>query len=210
MQLLSVQVGKVESFLFNNKELTTAIHKKTAEMPVYLGLQNFSGDEQADLKNHGGADKAICVYSYEHYAHWEQVLALPLANGAFGENLTVLGMLESDICIGDIYSIDETLVQVSQPRQPCFKLGHRHKRPDMPLLVQQTGFTGFYFRVIQEGWISANSQIHLVQQDPLKVSVAFANQIMYTDTVNIEGLKRVLAVEALSASWKMALSKRME
>lgn len=210
MQLLSVQVGKIESFLYNDKEMTTAIHKQAVELPIFLGFQNFTGDEQADLKNHGGADKAICVYAYEHYAHWEQILALPLANGAFGENLTVLGMLEPDICIGNIYRIDETLVQVSQPRQPCFKLGHRHNRPDMQLLVQQTGFSGFYLRVLQEGWIGANSQIHLVKQDPLSVTLAFANHIMFKDKEDIEGLRKVLAVEALSESWKIALRKRLE
>lgn len=210
MRLLSVQVGKVGSFLFNNKEVTTAIHKGPAEMPIYLGIENLSGDEQADLKNHGGADKAICVYAYEHYAHWEQVLELPLANGAFGENLTVLGMLEADICIGDVYKMDETLVQVSQPRQPCYKLGHRHNRPDMPFLVQQTGFTGFYFRVLQAGWLTESSQIQLVKQDPLKVTIAYANRIMFTDKEDIVGLRKVLAVEALSASWKAALSKRLE
>jgi MOSC domain-containing protein YiiM len=209
MQVLSVQVGKVESFLFNDKEMTTAIHKESGVLPIFLGFQNFKGDEQADIKNHGGADKAVCVYSYEHYAHWEQVLACNLPYGAFGENLTVLGMLEPDICIGNIYRIDEALVQVSQPRQPCYKLGYRHNRPDMPLLVQQTGFTGFYLRVLQEGWIGMDPDIQLEKLDPLQVTLSFANKIMFTDKEDLEGVRKVLNVEALSEGWKVALRKRL-
>jgi MOSC domain-containing protein YiiM len=207
MQLVSVQVGKVESFLHNNKDMTTAIHKHPVKLPIFLG-QQFIGDEQADLVNHGGADKAVCVYSYEHYAHWEQSLEQSLSLGAFGENMTVLGMLEHDICIGNIYRIGETLVQVSQPRQPCYKLGLRYDRADLPLLVQQTGFTGFYIRVLQEGWIGTDPQIHLEKLDPLMVTISFANEIMFKDKQNVEGVQKMLAVEALSESWRIFLEKR--
>jgi MOSC domain-containing protein YiiM len=210
MQILSVQVGKAESFLFNNKDMTTAIHKQPAKLPILLRYQQLSGDEQADGVHHGGADKAVCVYSYEHYPHWESFLELPLTFGAFGENLTVHGMLEEDTFIGNIYRIDEALVQVSQPRQPCYKLGYRHNRSDLPHLLQQTGYTGFYFRVLQEGWLGTNPQISLEKLDPLQVTLSFANQIMFTDKEDLAGIRKVLAVKALSESWRSVLVKRLQ
>jgi MOSC domain-containing protein YiiM len=209
MQLLSVQVGKADSFQYQGKTQSTAINKKPVQLPIYLGSRHFSGDEQADLIYHGGVDKAVCVYAFEHYSHWEQFLEIPLTFGAFGENMTVLGMLEPDVCIGNIYLIGETLVQVSQPRQPCHKLGHRHNRVDLPLHVQKTGYTGFYFRVLQEGWVGINPSILLEKEDPLKVTISFANQIMFTDKRDPEGVRRILAVPSLSESWRQILSKRL-
>jgi MOSC domain-containing protein YiiM len=209
MQLLSVQVGQTDSFQFHGKTLTTAINKQPVKLPIFLGSQQITGDEQADLVHHGGSDKAVCVYSYEHYAHWEQFLDHALSYGAFGENLTMLGMTEQDVCIGNIYRIGEALVQVSQPRQPCYKLGHRHDREDLPLQVQQTGFTGFYFRVLEEGWIGNDPKISLEKLDPLKVSIANANQFMHKDKADLQGIRKVLAVEALSHSWRETLGKRI-
>jgi MOSC domain-containing protein YiiM len=209
VQLLSVQVGKADSFHYQGKPLSTAINKQPVQLPIYLGSQQFTGDEQADLIHHGGADKAVCVYAYEHYSHWEQFLEHSLSYGAFGENLTMHGMLEQDVCIGSVYRIGETLVQVSQPRQPCYKLGHRHNRVELPLEVQRTGYTGFYFRVLQEGWIGIDPQIVLEQKDPLKVTISFANQIMFNDKQNQDRIQRLLAVQALSESWRQTLSKRL-
>jgi MOSC domain-containing protein YiiM len=209
MQLLSVQVGKADSFQHQGKTLSTAINKQPVRLPVYLGPQQLTGDEQADLIHHGGVDKAVCVYSFEHYSHFEQLLEISLSFGAFGENLTMLGMLEQDVCIGNIYRIGETLVQVSQPRQPCYKLGHRFNRMDLPLHVQQTGFTGFYCRVLQEGSIGIDPPILLEKEDPLKVSISFANQIMFNAKQDVAGIREILAVQALSYSWRETLGKRL-
>jgi MOSC domain-containing protein YiiM len=209
MQLLSIQVGKADSFQYKGKTLTTAINKQSVQLPIYLGSQQFIGDEQADLIHHGGIDKAVCVYAYEHYSHWEQFLEHSLPFGAFGENLTMLGMLEQDVCIGNVYRIGGALVQVSQPREPCYKLSHRHNRVDLPLHMQQTGFTGFYFRVLQEGWVGVDPSILLEKEDPLKITISFANEIMFKDKQDLEGIKRILAVEALSASWRETMGKRL-
>jgi MOSC domain-containing protein YiiM len=209
MQVVSIQVGRSSSFLYKNKEFTTAMHKLPVQSPIYLASMHLEGDEQADLVNHGGADKAVCVYSHEHYAYWQKELNRPMPISAFGENLTVVGMVESDVCIGNIYRIDEALVQVSQPRQPCHKLAKRYDLIELPALVQQTSYTGFYFRVLQEGWIGVNPQVRLEQRHSLGVTVSFANHIMHNAKHDLTGARQILAVDALSRSWREILGNRL-
>jgi MOSC domain-containing protein YiiM len=209
MQLVSIQVAKPQTLVSQQKEIITAFHKLPIQSPIFLSSYNLSGDEQADLVHHGGLDKAICVYCQEHYAYWEQELARPLTFGAFGENFTIAGMLESQVYLGNVYQIGDALVQVSQPRQPCYKLAKRHNIDDLPLLVQQTGYTGYYFRVLKEGWIDVKHPIKLVEIHPLRVSISFANHMMYGDKKDMDGLRAILAVNALSGSWRETLNKRL-
>lgn len=163
--IISLNIGTPQKLQFQGKEIETGLFKESVNKPLYLSTLNFEGDGQADLKHHGGRDKAVCVYAFEHYPYWEQELSQPLPYGVFGENLTITGLLESDVCIGNIYKIGGTLVQVTQPRQPCYKLSYRYNRKDFPLLVQDTGFTGFYVRVLQEGTISPSDEIILTEQN---------------------------------------------
>lgn len=118
-------------------------------------------------------------------------------------------MREEDVCIGDTFQIGEAIVQVTQPRQPCFKLAKKYNTPKLPLYFQETGYTGFYFRVLEEGWVSPVDTLKLIKPDPKGVTVAFANRIMHKEKQNIEGLKRVLEVRALSTSWRNTFEKRM-
>ena len=116
----------------------------------------IEGDGQADLVNHGGVDKAICVYPLAHYPHWQEMIGRELSPAAFGENFTVDGLTEADVCIGDTWRVGEdVLVQVSQPRQPCWKLARRWQRKTLALEVQESGKTGWYFRVLEEGTVQA-------------------------------------------------------
>jgi MOSC domain-containing protein YiiM len=209
MQVVSIHVGKVKSLQYNDIEFTTAMHKQPVQTAIYLSSLQLEGDEQADIVHHGGADKAVCVYSYEHYAYWEKELNRPMPSSAFSENMTVVGLLELDVCIGNIYRIDEALVQVSQPRQPCHKLGKKHDLVALPSLVQQTGYTGFYFRVLQAGWIGVNPQVKLEEQHPLGVTVSFANHIMHHAKDDMAGARQILAVNALSQSWRETLGSRL-
>ncbi|MBP1992949.1 MOSC domain-containing protein YiiM [Paenibacillus eucommiae] len=209
MKVTSINVGKPQVLIVDGKELITGIMKFPSDAPLFLSSIQLEGDGQADLAVHGGVDKALCVYCQEHYSHWEQVLGEKLEYGAFGENVTVLGLLESDVCIGDRYELGAALVEVTQPRQPCFKLAKRYGRVDLPLMVQKTGFTGFYFRVIREGIIPVQPDVRLVSRHPGGVTVQLANQLKYHDVRNIEGIKRILAVEELSASWRASFSKRL-
>ena len=129
--------------------------KNAVAGPVALRWTNLDGDEQADLDNHGGVDKAVCCYPAVHYDGWRCALNLPdLAFGGFGENFTIDGLAEPDVCIGDVWKIGTAVVQVSQPRQPCWKLARRWKIKTLTLQVQQTGRTGWYFRVLTEGVVA--------------------------------------------------------
>jgi len=209
MMVRSLNVGKPVEVEHQGKLVRTGIFKTPVTEARYLSSVNFAGDEQADLKYHGGPDKAVCVYPYERYAYWEEKLGITLALGAFGENITTEGMLEDEICIGDRFRMGGTMVQVSQPRQPCFKLGVKHGLPELPLAIQHTGYTGYYFRVLQEGEVRPGDQLELVERHPAGVTLAFANRVMHVDKEDAEGIRRILAVEELSTSWREQLTARL-
>ncbi|MCU5668662.1 MOSC domain-containing protein [Bacillus cereus] len=208
-QLLSLNIGLPKEVIYGGKVVHTGINKKQVKEPVYLSFVKFNGDGQADLVHHGGVDKAVCVYTGDHYPYWEKELNQDLVYGAFGENITVSGMSEEDVCIGDTFELGQAIVQVTQPRQPCFKLAKKYNIPKLPLYFQETGYTGFYFRVLKEGWVSSVDTLKRLQSDPKGVSVAFANRIMHKEKQNIEGVKRILEVNALSNSWRKSFEKRI-
>ncbi|MBA2870294.1 MOSC domain-containing protein YiiM [Anoxybacillus calidus] len=209
-EIVSINVGKPKTLVFEGKELSTGIYKKPVHEPVFLSFLNFESDGQADLVHHGGKDKAVCVYPYDHYAYWEKELGRELEAAAFGENLTVKGLVEEDVCIGDMFQLGEAIVQVSQPWQPCYKLAKKYNVEDLPLRVQNTGYTGFYFRVLKEGWVTRESRLQLLSRHPLGITVSFANHIMYHDKYNQEGIERILGVQELSESWRTTLLKRLK
>lgn len=208
-QLLSLNIGLPKEVTYGGKVIHTGINKKQVKEPVYLSFVKFNGDGQADLVHHGGVDKAVCVYTGDHYPYWEKELNQDLVYGAFGENITVSGIREEDVCIGDTFELGQAIVQVTQPRQPCFKLAKKYNIPKLPLYFQETGYTGFYFRVLKEGWLSSVDTLKKLQSDPKGVSVAFANRIMHKEKQNIEGVKRILEVNALSCSWRKSFEKRI-
>lgn len=209
MQIVSVNVGLPQTIVYQGKELVTGIYKSPTSSSLYVSKIQLDGDGQADLTVHGGADKALCVYPEEHYAYWEQALGQKMEAGMFGENLTIRGLLEIDVCIGDTYAIDEVVVQVSQPRQPCHKLAKRLNQADAVLRVQETGYTGYYFRVLTEGTISKDSSIKLIAKGESGVTITYANQIKYHENNNVEAVQRISAIGELSASWKQSFLKRL-
>ncbi|MED0960428.1 MOSC domain-containing protein [Bacillus paramycoides] len=209
-EVLSLNIGLPKEVIYGGKLIQTGINKKQVKKPVFLSFLKFNGDGQADLVHHGGVDKAVCVYSGDHYPYWEKELNQELVYGAFGENITARGMREEDVCIGDSFQFGEATVQITQPRQPCFKLAKKYNIPKLPLYFQDTGYTGFYFRVLKEGWISPIDTLKLLKPDPKGVSVSFANRIMHKEKQNFEGLKRILEVNALSASWRKTFEKRIK
>ncbi|MED1408490.1 MULTISPECIES: MOSC domain-containing protein [Bacillus] len=209
-EVLSLNIGLPKEVIYDGKLIQTGINKKQVKEPVFLSFLKFNGDGQADLVHHGGVDKAVCVYSGDHYPYWEKELNQELVYGAFGENITARGMREEDVCIGDTFQFGEATVQITQPRQPCFKLAKKYNIPKLPLYFQDTGYTGFYFRVLKEGWISPIDTLKLLNPDPKGVSVSFANRIMHKEKQNFEELKRILEVNALSASWRKTFEKRIK
>ncbi|WP_173917306.1 MOSC domain-containing protein [Halobacillus sp. Marseille-Q1614] len=208
-KLLSLNVGRPERYQTNKGEIKSAYRKKPVEEPVFLGSLNFSGDEQADKKNHGGADQAVCLYPAQHYRHFEQEYEKNFSYPAFGENMTVDGIDERKTNIGDIFTIGEAEVQVTKPRKPCYIIARTHGIDDFPKRVQQSGFTGFYLRVLKEGYVQAGDEMKLKASDPQGVTVADVNDVIFQDPHNILKIKRILEVEAYPKKDKEALKKRL-
>jgi MOSC domain-containing protein YiiM len=209
LRLISLQVGKPETVTYQGKELLTGINKSRVSAPLLLSAANFEGDAQADLVHHGGPDKAVNAYCIEHYPYWQRELNRQLPNGAFGENMTLQNMTEDTVCIGDIYRIGEAVVQVSQPRQPCFKLGMKHGAPDLPHKVMQTGYTGYYFRVLEPGVVPPQADVRLEERHPAGITIAFANRIKYDDKYNRAALERLVGLPELADAWKHSFRKRL-
>lgn len=188
---------------------STGIFKVTVSGPVWLSRHNLEGDGQADLVHHGGTDKAVCAYSAEHWPFWRTILPVgQLRGGAFGENFTVEQLTESDVCIGDVFSVGTAVVQVSQPRQPCWKLARRWQIGDLAVRVEQTGFTGWYFRVLREGRVEAHRELHLRDRPCPEWTIAAANQIMHHGKDNQAAAEQLSKCPFLSQSWQHTLQKR--
>lgn len=210
MIIESLNIGLPKKETFPGGEVVTGICKRPTSQPLFLGKMGFEGDGVADLKHHGGEDKAVCVYSKDHYPYWEELLGIPLIPAAFGENLTVNNLLEDSVSIGDIFQLGTALVQVSQPRQPCKTLAARYGKDDMVKLVRDSGRTGFYLRVLEKGVVERTNRIILQDRDPHGITVSFANRIFYYDRNNCEAIEKVLEVPALSRSWKRSFQELRE
>ncbi|WHY88665.1 MOSC domain-containing protein [Neobacillus novalis] len=192
----------------NNKEMDTGICKQTIE-EAHLTKDGFLGDGVADLRNHGGPDRAVCVYPYEHYLLWEKEFANPLPSSTFGENLTVTNMLEKNVYIGDVFRLGEAVIQITQGRIPCSTISKRTNNPFLLKRMVQTGFTGYLCRVLEEGIVRNDSQISLLESHPKKVSILYGNEIYFHKQKDVEGIKRILAVEELANEWKELLVNRL-
>lgn len=209
--VLSINVGKLQKMQHGAKEIITGINKAAVgKFPIALSRLGLAGDAQGDLVFHGGVDKAVCVYSAEHFPFWSDKWQRPVGAGAFGENFTVSQLTERDLCIGDILSVGEAIVQVSQPRQPCYKLGMKHGLPQLALEVQETGYTGFYLRVLKEGSVQEGDKLLLKERHPAGITVTEANRVMHIDKKDLAGIRSLLAVPELAESWQQQLSKRQE
>jgi MOSC domain-containing protein YiiM len=183
-----------------DKEWTTGFFKVPIIGSTYLSYEGLLEDDQADRRNHGGSDKALCVYSNDHRDFWTEQLG-DFTDGAFGENLTIEGASEDDVYVGDIYKIgEEVLVQVSQPRQACWKLARRWKIKDLSKQVEVSAKTGFYFRVLKPGFIEAGQKLELVERG--EFSISFCNEICERDKKNYKASRRLAHYAPLSATWK--------
>ncbi|ULO07873.1 MOSC domain-containing protein [Paenibacillus sp. 19GGS1-52] len=198
MEIISLNLGQPITVDYRGKPVETGIYKMPVKGPVQLCSNGFEGDGQADLVNHGGPDKAVCVYPIEHYSYWEKYLGKKLEFSAFGENITTSGLLETEVNIGDIYEIGSTLLQVSQPRYPCFKLSQKHGPVDMPAQVLQTGYSGFYFRVLREGKISAGDVILKKESGAGGIAVSRVLHSMEVGRTDKTGLAELLELESLA------------
>jgi MOSC domain-containing protein YiiM len=212
--LLSIQVGLPKQLGDknaidpNNRPWTTGIFKEPVQGSVWLGKTNLAGDGQADLTVHGGPDKAVLAYSADHYLAWREELApLELLHGAFGENFTISEQTEASVCIGDIYAIGEAKVQVSQPRTPCWKLARKWQMNDLPGRVIATGRSGWYFRVLVEGYVEENLTLELLDRTFPQWTIPRVLEV-YFHNKDRDISAELSTCPLLAAEWRQAFSKR--
>lgn len=212
MQLISVNVSLPQTVMYQGKSVTTGIFKKAVTGRVMLRKLNLDGDQQADRKVHGGVDMAVYAYPREHYGYWQTELArTAFAYGQFGENLTVEGLNEDNVRVGDIVAIAEALLQVTQPRIPCYKLAMRMQaESDFPARFLESGRVGFYLRVLQEGTVGADDAIELVERSDDSVTIAQFLQIYTSKSHDPATLEPVLNARGLGDAWRRYFEKRLQ
>ena len=210
MRLLSVNVSGPKEILHDEKAVKTGIFKDPVHERVMLRRLNLDGDGQADLWGHGGAFRAVYVYSAENYDYWKRELGRDdLAYGTFGENFTVEGMCDDEICVGDVFRIGGALVEVSQPRIPCYKLAIKMGLPGFQNRFLESRRVGFYFRVLQEGEVGPGDPVEPVSRDPQGMTVRQVNELLFFEKDDLEGTRRALSIPALSHGWKGSFEERL-
>jgi len=210
VQLVSVNVGLPREVTWHGRVVRTSIWKDPVEGLVHVSSLNLDGDKQSDLSVHGGPEKAVYAYPREHYEYWRRELpGTDLAWGAFGENFTTEGLLETDIRIGDRLRVGSAEFLVTQPRMPCFKLGIRFGRDDMVKRFLRSGRSGFYLAVVREGDVARGDSLEFVGRDEHGVTVADVASLYASDRDNEDLLRRVVDVPSLPESWKGYFRKRL-
>jgi MOSC domain-containing protein YiiM len=213
-RIVSLQVGLPQRYPNHDEEGTTwesGIFKTPVEGAVWLDRLNLAGDGQADLKNHGGEHKAVLMYAAKHYDYWRKVLPdHAWEYGSFGENLTVAGLTEANVAIGDIYAIGQARIQVSQPRQPCWKLARRCSQPDMIARVNDNGFSGWYVRVLEEGEIAAGLDIQLLERPYPQWTIEQVQRILQDVDQDLdESLALASCPAYASPEWREKFTQRL-
>lgn len=210
MKLLSVNVAMPREVEISGQQVVTGIYKLPVAGPVWLGRLTLEGDEQADLSVHGGQYQAAYSYPVEHYAHWEKITGgAKFPAGMFGENFTIGGLLENTVCIGDVWRIGQARMQVTMPRVPCFKFGHKIGRPAILKEFLHSGFSGFYHRVLAEGVVTAGDSIELLERHPRGVTVRQMLGMQKLGEGDAASLRRALAIECLPPVLRRELESRL-
>jgi MOSC domain-containing protein YiiM len=202
-RLLSVNVGLPRDVTWNGKTVLTAIWKSPVTGRRIVRKLDIDGDAQGDLAGHGGEQRAVFVYQMDSYHYWERILGRSdFTFGQFGENFTVDGLPDNEVCIGDRYRIGGAEFEVTQPRVTCYRVGIRMNEPRMPSLLVAHHRPGFYFRVLQEGEVGAGDDIVKIADGPERITVANIDGLLYLPGASSEQLQRALRIPALSKGWQ--------
>lgn len=212
----AVLVGQVRPL--GPKAVPSGIDKHVTGARVRVGTLGLAGDEHGDPRHHGGPEKAVHHYAFDHYPAWREQLGaqgargigLLDAAGAFGENLSTQGLTEAEVCIGDRFRLGTAMVEVSQARQPCFKLNHRFGYPGMSRAVQQSLRTGWYYRVLEEGEVAAGGTLALVARPYPLWSLLRLLQVLYVDRLDYAALAQMADLTVLAESWRKLARQRLE
>jgi MOSC domain-containing protein YiiM len=209
-QVISVNVGLPRAVAWKGRTVVTGIFKEPVVGRIAVKRLNLEGDRQADLTVHGGLEKAVYAYPAEYYPFWrEQFPEMELPWGMFGENLTIEGLLDTTVHIGDHFQVGSAHLMVTQPRLPCYKLGLKFGRDDILKRFLQSELTGFYFAVLKEGEVAAGDPIRLLHRDEHQVQVTDITRLYRKDKHNLDLLRRAMAVEALPEAWRDYFLQRL-
>lgn len=192
----------------SSRALRTAAVKTPHAGPVHLTATGFVGDEQGNLKHHGGTEKAVCCYPAEHYDAW-RAEGLELPDGAFFENLTIRGATEDKVFLGDVYRVGSAVVQVTQPRQPCGTISKKWSNPDLPKLMMSTNRCGYYLRVLEVGDVQVGDRFEFVSRLPDAVSSAFVSRIMNVERGDLAAMRELLEAPEFPDRWRKQLRRRL-
>src|SRR4029077_1337588 len=209
--LLSVNVGLPKDVSWRGRTVFTGVFKDPVSGPRRVGALNVDGDGQGDLHGHGGEQRAVFVYQIDSYRHWERELKRSdFTFGQFGENFTVQGLADSEVCIGDRYRIGGALFEVTRPRVTCYRVGIRMDEPRMAALLVAHHRPGFYFRVLQEGEVGTGDDIVKITDGPERISVADVDALLYLPGHSREQLERALQIPALSKGWQSSFQAMLQ
>ena len=210
LKLISVNVGMPREVDWHGRLVRTSIFKSPVSGPVRVATLNLEGDEQSDLTVHGGVHKAVYAYPSEHYLFWrKEISGLDLSWGAFGENFTTEGLLEEAVHIGDHLRVGSAEFIVTQPRMPCYKLGIRFGRPEIVKRFLQSGRSGFYLGVLEEGRITAGDSVEWLARDEHGITVADIVNLYKADEANEDLLRRASELPALPPFWRDYFRERL-
>ncbi|MGB7211790.1 MAG: MOSC domain-containing protein [Gemmatimonadales bacterium] len=207
--VLGIHIGSVRDETFGGKTFTTAIDKRPVQGPVQIGKLGIHRDQQADARHHGGPSRALCCYVRAHQEAWAREWDRPVEPGAFGENLTLGGLDESTVHIGDRFRVGTALIEVTSARGPCATLSARLGVPDIVARIRMNGWTGWYCRVIDEGAAAAGMPLVLEYREPAGISVLEAYRIKKDKGAPTAVVERLLAVPALCPEWRARLEARI-
>jgi MOSC domain-containing protein YiiM len=201
-------VALPQDVVWRGNTIRTSIFKQPVAGLVQLHAEHLAGDGQADLRVHGGPDKAVYAYPQEHHAYWQQLVpAAQLVPGAFGENLTTTGLLETQVRVGDCFQIGTAVLMAVQPRRPCLKLGIRWQRPSLVREFEEAQRPGIYFRVVQQGCLQAGDAIALVEPSACAVTIQDMVQMLAPGYADLGKVRALLALPTLSPSWRERLER---
>lgn len=211
MQIVSTNIAQPTTITWRGQEMQTGIYIHEVEIPIYLGTEDVSNDHVIDHRYHGGAEKACYLYSADHYSFWKQKYPkVEWEWGMSGENLTVSGINESEICIGDRFQVGEAIVQVTQPRQPCFKLGICFGTQKVVKDFWNSSFPGIYVRILQPGYVAKGDSFVLLESNPVSLSVAEVYSIFSKNSENVDLMTMAIAEPFLAQSCRKDIQKILD
>jgi len=209
MKIVSLNAALPSTQLYGEEEVFTGGAKRPVARAM-LRHSGFEGDGQGDKVNHGGPDKAVCVYPLDHYAYWQKALGRDIGPGAFSENLTVSGAVETEVCIGDVFRVGEATVQVSMPRTPCGKLAAKNGERLFAKWVAQSGYTGFYMRVLSEGMVTMRDGFERIERHQDGIPISAVNDAFFERTRDEALIEHLSNLPEFGADGRTLFAERLE